>query len=470
MPKHDDGYYLHRAPINRALVHLAIPMMAATSVGVVYNIINAGFIGALNSTALLAAITFGLPLTGLVMAVGGVFGVGGSSAIARLLGERESADAGATTGINARIGDFSAFTVWGSLIVGTLVALAGLAFLDPIVHLLGADVAAFAPTRDYVAILLAGTPIMVLAFAAEQLVRSEGAARVSMVAIIASTVANFVLDVLLIFVLGLSVAGAALAIVGSNVVTVAYLLVHLNRHSPVLAIAWRKFRPDLATAKEVFGVGASELLMSAFLIVSSLVFNNVAVAYGDDVLAAFGIAQRIVQLPEMLAMGVFMGAMPLLATSFGAGNGRRTRATILTSAGWIAALVALFATPLFLFREQALTLFSTDPGVLSTGVAVVAAMLVAALFNGFTGLAITVFQATGQAGPATIMAVAQGVLFIPVLLGANAWFGLTGLVWAMTIAEVLCFALAGGLLLLRQRRTLGEVALPVGGTLAADPV
>src|SRR5664279_6102028 len=79
-------WYLSAAPIVRTLVHLCVPMAAAMIVGAIYNLINAGFIGSLHDTALLAAITFAAPLLGLVMGVGGVFGVGGGALISRLLG------------------------------------------------------------------------------------------------------------------------------------------------------------------------------------------------------------------------------------------------------------------------------------------------------------------------------------------------------------------------------------------------
>jgi len=82
-------WYLSAAPVVRALLHLCVPMAAAMIVGAVYNLINAGFIGSLHDTALLAAITFGTPILGLVMAVGGVFGVGGGAQISRLLGAAE---------------------------------------------------------------------------------------------------------------------------------------------------------------------------------------------------------------------------------------------------------------------------------------------------------------------------------------------------------------------------------------------
>src|SRR4051812_29321513 len=91
--KKSDRYYLALAPIWRALVHLCLPMIAAVSVGAIYNIINAGFIGSLHSTPLLAAITFGLPVIPLMMAVGGVFGVGGSTMASRIMGRTDAAGA-----------------------------------------------------------------------------------------------------------------------------------------------------------------------------------------------------------------------------------------------------------------------------------------------------------------------------------------------------------------------------------------
>ena len=199
-------WYLSSAPIVRALVHLCVPMAAAMIVGAVYNVINAGFIGSLHDTALLAAITFGTPLLGLVMAVGGVFGVGGGALISRLLGaaEHDPAKAG-------EIKHVSSFAVWGSVLVGAVLGGLGLLLLHPLVSLLGADAAAVPATSAFVAVMLAFVPVLAAAFCLEQLVRAEGAARQVMIGLIASTIANLVFDVLFILVLHWGVAGAALA-------------------------------------------------------------------------------------------------------------------------------------------------------------------------------------------------------------------------------------------------------------------
>lgn len=441
-------FYLAAAPVWRSLLHLCIPMIAGMSVGVIYNLINAGFIGALHDTSLLAALAYAMPVFALIMAIGGVFGVGGSTYISRLLG----ADGGSDSAPE-RAKQVASFTFWSSLVAGVAVGILGLMFATPIAALIGASGPALAPTAQYIGAMLAFAPILVLAFSLEQLVRAEGAATASMIGLIASTVANLLLDVLFILVLGWGVLGAGLALGLSNVVMVGYYLWWLSRRSTAVSLAPRWFRVDREMLRTVFGVGVSELLMSSFLLVSALVMNWVATGYGEALLASTGITQRIVQLPEMMCMGLFLGALPLFAYAFGAGNHARLRRAISTVAIGIGTLTVVFSGLVLIFKDQIIGWFSTDPAVLADSSALLTAMLVSTLFNGFTGLAIAVFQATEQMRNATIMSVAQGVLFVPVILLGNALIGFGGVVWSMAITEFLTFALAA-VLFWTSRRAL----------------
>ena len=139
-------------------------------------------------------------------------------------------------------------------------------------------------------------------------------------------------------------------------------------------------------------------------------------------------------------MGVTIGVLPLIAYSFGARDHGRLRSSIRSSAITIGVFTIVFSGLVFLLREPVLGLFSSSPAVLADGVLILTAQLVSTIFNGFTGLMIVVFQGIGAARASTIMSVAQGVLFIPVVLVANLLFGLPGLIWAMTVTEVLVFA------------------------------
>lgn len=467
----DHRSVLSSAPLWRALLHLCVPMMAGFIVGAVYNIINAGFIGTLHSTALLAALTFSLPVFALIMAVGGVFGVGGGTLMSRLMGSEEAggtpagsasaspAASAASPATEARIRAVSSFTFWGALAAGAVLAVVGVLFATPIAQAGGASGETLAPTALYIALMFGFCPVYVVCFALEQVVRAEGAAVASMTGLIASTVANLVFDVLFILILGWGVAGAGLALGLSNVVMAGYYLWWIAKRSRHASVSPRDLRVDGPMVREVMGVGASELLQSSFLIVTTLVMNWVAVGYGAALLAAMGVALRIAQLPEMIGMGVFMGIIPLLAYAHGAGNVERLRRAVLASAAAILGIAVVFSGVVFLFRDGVFALFSADPAVIEDGTKILTAMLVATLFNGLTGLAIALFQATGQMRSAAILAVAQGVLFIPVVFGARALWGFDGVVWAMTITEALCLA-AALTLLWAARSVLAVPAVP----------
>ena len=77
--------YLKDEPIKKAIAHLSIPMMIGMSAGTIYNVINAYFIGLMNDTAMISAITLGLPIFTVLMAFGNMFGVGGGTFITRLV-------------------------------------------------------------------------------------------------------------------------------------------------------------------------------------------------------------------------------------------------------------------------------------------------------------------------------------------------------------------------------------------------
>ncbi|MET7419777.1 MATE family efflux transporter [Dactylosporangium sp. NPDC005555] len=441
-------WYLSSAPIVRALVHLCVPMAAAMIVGAVYNLVNAGFIGSLHDTALLAAVTFGAPILGLVMAIGNVFGVGGGALVSRLLGaaEHDPAQAG-------EIKHVASFAVWGSVIAGAVVGGLGLLLLHPLVGLLGAETSAVPATRAFVGVMLAFVPVLAAAVCLEQLVRAEGAARQVMIGLIASTIANLVFDALFILVLHWGVAGAALGMGLANLGVAGYFGVWLARNSQYMSVAPRWFTLSRTVLSPVLGVGIGTLLQSAFLIVTSLVLNNLAAAYGDGPLAAMGVAVRIAQIPEFLVMGVTFGVLPLLAYSYGKGDRARLTAALRGSAVAVGGIALTFSVLVLAFREQVFTAFVADHSVLATGVTILTAQLVAMVANGFTGLITSLFQATGRALAATVMSVTQGVLFIPIVLLGNLWLGLPGIIWALTVTETLVLV-TGVVMWLASRRAI----------------
>ena len=166
-----------------------------------------------------------------------------------------------------------------------------------------------------------------------------------------------------------------------------------------------------------------------------------------------GVAVRIAQVPEFLVMGVTLGVLPLLAYSYGKGDRSRLMSALRGSAITVGGIALIFSTTVFVFREQVFSAFVADRSVLAIGVTILTAQLVAMIANGFAGLITSLFQATGRAVPAIVMSVAQGVLFIPIVLLGNLWFGLAGIIWALTVTEGIVF-LVGVVMWLASRRAI----------------
>lgn len=442
-------YYLKESPIRKAIVHLSIPMMIGISATTIYNLINAYFIGLIHDTNMMSAITLAMPITIILMAVGNMFGVGGGSFITRLLGSGDTQKGKKVAG----------YSFYASIILGIIIGIVAIIFMNPFVHLLGADSQTILYTKQYATILFAGGAAFILNFALEQLVRSEGASKESMYGMFISVAVSIVLDALLILVFNLHVIGAGISIVIANLASTTYYVWFLESKSESLKGFLKHFKLSLKNQLEVYKIGVSELFKSAFMIVTTLLLNNFSVQYGDNVVASFGIAVRITQLPEFLTMGLFLGAMPLFAYSFSAHNTKRLKESLKEVSLWIGGISIFFALIVYLFRVPVLGLFTNDPRVIQVGLTILAAQLVSSVFNGFSDLFTGIFQASGYGFQTGVMSTIQGTFFIPVVLLLHHFYGLDGLIWSMTITEGIAFV-AGVIMLIPYLKKLSKNELP----------
>ncbi|CEJ73078.1 MATE efflux family protein [[Clostridium] sordellii] len=441
--------YLKDEPIKKAIAHLSIPMMIGMSAGTIYNVINAYFIGLVHDTAMLSAITLGLPIFTVLMAFGNMFGVGGGTFVTRLVAQNEVDRAKKVAG----------YTFYTSIIVGLLIAVFACLLMNPIVKLLGADSNTLNYTTQYSTTLFIGGFAVILNFALEQIVRSEGASKESMYGMFVSVVVSIILDILFILVLDLHVYGAALSMVIANVASSIYYIWYLNAKSENLKGFLYHFKISIKDQIEIYKIGVSELIQCAFLIVTTLLLNNFAMEYGDSVVASFGIALRIAQLPEFFTMGIVLGVMPLIAYNFSNKNISRLKEGIKYSSIFIISIAVVFAGIVYMFRGQVIQAFSDDPSVLSIGAYILVAMLVSALFNGMTTLFMTIYQASGEGMATGIMAISQGCLYIPMVIVLHYYFGLHGLVWSITITEVITCLIGVILYIPYSKKTMKGLSL-----------
>lgn len=437
-------YYLEKAPVTKAIIHMAIPMILSSITSVVYNIIDAFFIGKLNNTAMMAAVMLALPFSSVLMALGQMFGVGSGTYISRLLGEGNTDDTKKVSSIN----------FWSSMLMGIIFMMICLPFLSSILPLLGASGETLQHTRNFIMILVIGAPVIIVNMALESAVRAEGASTVSMTGTIGGIIVNIILNPLFIFVLNMNVMGSALASVCGNIVSISYFIYYLQKKSTVQSLSIKYFKPSKKIYGEIFKVGVSALLLSGFMVIIGLLFNNYSMIYGDNVVAGFGVAQRVVQIVDCIGMGLAMGVVPLIAFAYSANNQKRLMEIVKKTILYILGLTLVIGAVISIFRIQIISLFSIDPEVITIGeitlIAQLSSTIFAALCEFFTGI----FQAQGAGVQSNVMAAVRGVLFIPILIVGNLIFAVNGVIWAMTATEGLSCLIGIALWLGIRRKSL----------------
>lgn len=440
----ENTYYFEKAPIAKAVAHFSLPMMLGMSVSVIYTILNAYFIGLLHDSVMMTAITLTIPILAVLMALGNLIGVGGGTFISRLLGEKK----------REQIKEVSSFSFYASIALGIIAMLVGILATNSITTGLGASAAAFDYTKQYILVMLIGSPFIILNFSLEQIVRAEGSAIVSMVGMFISVGINLILDPIFIFACHWGVPGVALATLIGNIGAVIYYSWHIIRKSEYLTLSMKYFKIEKSVVFEVLKIGIPIALMSALMGLTALVFNNFAASYGDAAVASYGISQRILQFPELIIMGLCEGVVPLIAYNF-TSNKKRMKSTIKFTSMTVAILAAMFAILVFLTGNHLVGIFTTDPQLIELGSYVIKVIFLSLFVTGFTFLIIGIFQATGQGKAAMIMSLTQGLIMIPILFIMSSIAGFHGIIWSIFIGDFLTFLIGISVLyVLRNKLTV----------------
>ncbi|WFM80926.1 MATE family efflux transporter [Streptococcus ruminicola] len=425
MTQKTENYWLFNAPVSKAIWHMAIPMMLGMSVNMIYNITDTFFIGKLNDSSALAAMTLLLPFMTILMAIGNLFGTGGSTLFSRLLGENNT----------DKTRQSSATTFWMAVIFGLLATIISVSFSGTISHLIGADHNTFAYVKQYILFYGLGSPFVIANFTLEQLIRGEGESVQSMIGMVISVVLNIVLDPIFMFSFKLSIGGAALATVIGNMAAVIYYVICIKRAGNQITLSPKYFTIESTMLKQIFSVGFSAMLLDVLLIISSLMFNYYAVKYGDYVLAGFGISQKLVQIVDLVGMGLYMGVIPLIAVAHGAKDDIRKNEIIKKTAIYLGILITGLVFIMLLFKANIITIFSHNPQVIQIGKYILKVQLISSFFAGGAGLLTGIFQAEGKGRPAVIMSLMRGIIVIPALMIGDRFFKVDGVVFSLLVAE-----------------------------------
>ncbi len=429
----EENELFERVSVPKAFFTLTIPLVLGRIVGLVYNMVDTYFISKTQDAALVAGVSLCAPVFILMVALGDLFGLGSSSVISRLFGERQDEE-----GRNV-----SSFGFWGSVAVGVLTGLFMLAFQKPVLHMLGAKSDVYYHAAQYYKYIAIGAPAMVVSLVPTNQLRTEGLANECMAASVAGSVLNMVLDPIFIFTLHMGAAGAAIATVLGNVLSVAIMVWVTVKKARKLSVSPRHVRVSRESVAAVFAIGIPASLNNVMQSFAGVLLNRNLVVYGTDSVAAMGIASKVYLVLTMILVSFAFGAMPLIGFCYGAENRERLRKTIRFDILVQMVIAIVGAGAMALLAPQLIQIFLKDAGIVEKGSLMLRCMLASAPFAGLFLVFITLFQATGKALPTLILTLSrQGIIFAACIFALRALFGFHGVICAQAVSDVLTTLLA----------------------------
>lgn len=429
----DNRQLFEEAPVAKAVAVMAIPTMISMLVVVIYNMADTFFIGQTGDPMQVAAVSLATPVFMVFMALGNLFGIGGSSAISRALGEKKA----------ERARNISSFCCYGSLGLGVIMAALFLLGMNGILKLIGASENTVGYARDYLTYIAFGGPFIMFGTAFGNILRGEGAAKESMIGNMIGTITNIVLDPVMILGLGWGVVGAAVATVIGNMAASGFYLLYFLRKKSSLSIRLKDFKAGERIAAGVMSIGIPASLNNILMSCANIVLNHVLVSYGDTPVAAMGVAMKANMLVVLLQIGLCSGIQPLIGYNYGARNKKRLLQVFRFTGMCAVVLGTVLTVIMVLARQAVIQAFINDPEVIAYGIQMVIALQMSGPVLGILFLCINTIQGMGKAIPSLVLTICrQGLIFIPLVFILNGIFGLDGAIYAQPAADFISIVLS----------------------------
>ncbi|MGN0733789.1 MAG: MATE family efflux transporter [Emergencia sp.] len=421
------------APIQKAVFQNALPAMAAMLMVLIYNLADTFFIGQTHDDFQIAAVSLATPVFLLFMAVGTVFGIGGTSVISRGIGE----------GRYEYAKKVCSFCMWSCVAVGLVMSAAFLIFMEQILNLIGASSDTWQYAEIYLRIVSYSGPFVLISNCYSNILRAEGQSGRAMMGQLLGNLLNVVLDPIMILGLNWNIAGAAIATVIGNVFGALYYIFYFLRGKSMLSISPKEFTLGENVAYNVLIIGVPAALGSLLMSISQIVLNGRMAQYGDMALAGAGVAAKVTMMTGMVCIGLGQGIQPLLGYCIGAGKWERHHSILRFSLIFAMVLSSVLTIVCYIFTEQIVNGFLTEKAAFDYGVSFSRILLTTSFLFGVFYVLINALQARGAARESLIVNISrQGLIYIPLMLVLGSFFHENGLLWAQPAADILSLGLA----------------------------
>ena len=440
-------------PVQRLVLSMSIPTVISQLITVIYNTADTWFVSKIDTSAS-AAVGIVFSIMAIIQAFGFGISMGTGSIISKSLGEKndEKAETIAVSG------------VFAAGLIGVVVGVLGLVFLEPLMRLLGSSDTILPYSCDYARYIFLSAPMMSASFVLGNTIRSEGKATLSMIGLAAGGVLNIFLDPVLIFVLDMGIKGAAISTALSQLLGFIILVYFYLSGKTLIKLKPSKISKKPRTYYEIITTGIPTVFRQSMGSIAAALLNRKAMVYGDCAVAAISIATKVYVLIRNIILGIGQGFMPVAGYNFGARKLRRTRQSFGFATLMGTAVCLVSNALIYNYRTQIILWFRNDPEVIDIGSQALWYFTFALPLLAYSTYVNQLYQCLGFKIRATILACCrQGIFFIPILFISTKLKGIAGIECTQAFADICTFLVSVPLQIYFFRHELNDK-----GSLAND--
>jgi putative MATE family efflux protein len=416
----------------KAIMKLAWPMMFAMSVQLMYNLIGAFWVSGLGVNAL-SAVGFFFPFFFGVMALAMGIGTGGGAAVSRCIG----------AGNREQAGKVATHTIVFMVIISLIVTVPLLMLSRPMFQAMGAG-PALDDTVTYSQILFSGVIIIFFVNVANSLLWGEGDAKRAMMAMMLGAIVNIILDPIMIYSMGLGVAGAAWATLISLSITASLLFYWLfKKKGMYVEFKFKNFRFNRGITKDIFRVGLPTSVQQLTMSINMLILNIMIVAiYDTDGVAVLTTGWRVSSLGILPLMGISTAVISVCGAAYGMRKYRRMEIAFKYSIKIGLAIEILVALTIFFLARPIAAVFTQSETGAHIAPDLVQYFSITCLFLPGVALGMlssSMFQGTGKGWNALAVTILRTIILTPILayvFAVNMGMGLEGVWWGLVFANI----------------------------------
>jgi putative MATE family efflux protein len=426
----------------KTLTLFALPTMIMMLFESLYTIVDGIFVARLVGIDALSSISIVTPAILFFMGLGTMFGIGGSAIISKKLGEKKDDEARAD------------FTMIALLLVTISVVntIIGLYFSDELLARLGATDILMPYAKPYFEIFLLGLLIFIGQFLFQSFFVVAGEPKMGLIAVVSAGVTNIVLDYVFIAWCGMGISGAAYAtIIGSSIPNIIGIVFFLQKRRALHFVA-PKAHFKILWQSCVNGSSAMVNFLAGGVMIA--IFNHTMLSLmGEEGVAAMTILFMCEYILNSLLLGYCAGASPVIAFNYGAKNEVSIKRLFRVSFGATMFLSFFALAMLFIFGSNIVGIYIQDNAALHQ-VALFGLFIFALkyIFAGFNIFAAVIFTSFSNGKLATVISGSKVGLMMIMVLTLPIVFGVKGVWFSISLAELVTFFLSFYLLFISRKR------------------